>query len=687
MVVGLALILAGCFFNLREEKDFKSWYFGEPGMAGALGEKRCDPYADRIHGDRHPYYLHFRTLEIFYQPQGGTRYPERSTATGAAGEVGPAAYACEMVEEGRETFNFNAVDAGLVDVIVPYRKITAVSGDGEARKTPSGSYAGSVAYNAGIAAAMKAPVYLVHDVLKTLYIPVAGTYFMFRSDGAESPSPSPEAAAEAAVPDPVVEAAAPDDAKAAPPEAAKSESDTVPVAPADPMSASDAPLAEKEGADTASPTDDQAAASPVLAEAPPPPAVETPPSTEAPPAIASPAEETASAPLTTGMEQPYADQPPGEADGKTAQAGIQEEDLMDAASSEAMDGGEGEAGQEPMGDQEAAPLLAAAREDQPPAEPAAEAAPSPEGDAPAAGDAADKPLDVANVADSQAVGPTPPSPPAEIKEVKLARGKLKKQVAFLGFLSRTTTVNPELKDFFEERLWSAFMEECDADIHMVQRGDPRFPDTLNQLTRDQFGRLNSFAMTTLARFSGINAVVTGSIIDIRIANEISGILWYKEPEGALRVVILVEVYDAETGTKLLDKTLVHQTEVDELEPGSDGRLREDDRVYVQVALGAIAAEMSELVCDVLDDQPWRAFVTGIDGTHLTLSAGAETGLVPGNILTVYNSQIIDGLNNQQFFLTGERVGRLQITRVFPDHAEAKLIEGGNLRDYSLALPE
>ena len=284
---------------------------------------------------------------------------------------------------------------------------------------------------------------------------------------------------------------------------------------------------------------------------------------------------------------------------------------------------------------------------------------------------------------------TAEAPPAlePIPWVRLAKRKLRKQVAFIGLFSRAVNVGEEIKAYLQDRLWPVFEEQCEDTLTLIRTGDTDFPMALNALMRGPYGHLNSFELTTVARFNGLNAIVSGTIIDIRVAKELGGILWYKTPEGQLRITILVEVYDAETGTKLLDRIYIREEEVAELEPGAGEKPRNEDQAVLDRALQSIAEDMGDDVCDVLEDQPWRVFVAGIDGKRITLSAGENVGLQAGNILRVHNSQIIDGMNNQQFFLTGEKVGRIQIINLFANHAEALLIEGQGLRDYSVVIPE
>lgn len=627
VIAVLPFLMAGCFFNLRENKDFRSWYYGDPGLAGALGEADCDRYADNIQGRRHPYYLHFRTPEVLLQPQGGGQYPERTTVESRVRRSDAHRPACDRVAKGWETFRFDAVDAGLVDAVLPYRKASVVNDRDISAGQESLAYAQGVVYNTGLAVVMKAPVYIIHDILKTLYIPVAGTYYMFKSD-----EPSASSAEDRQVPNPSAPVVP------LPAEADETQESTA-TAVEDRAPSSETPETEEEEEEfVVMPAEDP------LADDPAP---------ERPTAI----QEENGAPVgpETDTTESQPQEPPAAAPG----GGIVEEDLLKAAPSVDRRPAADEAGDAPDQPGEAQP-------------PAVDQAPKPPTTGPPPGEAV--PAEIA--------------PPLEaIKKVRISKSKLRKKVAFIGFHSRAVNVDEDTKTNLQGRLWPVFEEECQSNLTLVRQGDTGYPAVLNALMRDPFGHLNSFELTTVARFNGLNAIISGTIIDIRISKEISGILWYKTPEGQLRITILMEVYDAETGTKLFDHTYIREKEVEELEPGAGEKLRSEDQPMLDEALQRIAEDMGDDICDALKDQPWRAFVSGIKGKRITLSAGQSAGLLPGNILGVYNSQIIDGLNNQQFFLTGEKIGRIQLINLADDRSEAILIEGQGLRDYSVAIPE
>ncbi len=915
-VIGmLPFLIAGCFFNLSEKKDFKSWYYGDPGLAGALGEDECDRYADRIEGQRHPYYLHFRTPEILLQPQGGAHYPERQTSGHRGDDREAETIDCEKVARGWETFRFDTVDAGLVDTVIPYRKATAINDSESGFGRESLAYAGGVVYNTGLTAVMKAPIYIVHDVLKTIYIPVAGTYYLFKPDepseapadgeraeevaGGEAPdtlenpprpsaglpsdegdtstanqsdttggTPVPEAAPSAAAdadpasggnaaavmpkqPEKVTAGTPPESAAAVPP--ASDEGDAVTTAPELPAAAEagearppeavpaieaadettariesfsdeaatpgsdaiasdqhqqvvegqrdpeprsaaeEAPAQETpdsaprdeettDEADTASPvvvepesgpgstdrpltddgdrtiaeTPDQTPTETQAAEAqmsPEMPAAVAPggddsdrqhqaveaqteaPSMPSPPETQSgAATEEQDAPMPAAEEAQTAGRTGGGAadpdeavmpDSETSGMSVPEErttsadletasDTVEAvATDKAVEQLDAQDGTGTAASPPAAIAAGASGADEsaltPPASdgehleiveedlltPKPSGSESPTAEAEDVRDTAETPTDKGADAGSMASVPpdqdaAPPEAPVVLEardKVRIAKGKLRKKVAFVGFYSRAVNVDAKTRTGLQDLLWPVFEKECRQDVVLMHRGDADYPAALDALMRDQFGHLNSFELTTVARFSGLNAIIAGTIIDIRVSKELGGILWYKTPEGRLRITILAEVFDAETGTKLFDHTYIREEEVEELEPGAGEKPRKEDLPILEAALQNVAEEMGEHVCDALADQPWRAFVSGINGNRVTLSSGQNAGLQPGNILGVYNSQIIDGLNNQQFFLTGEKVGRIQVIHVYADRSEALLIEGQGLRDYSVAIPE
>ena len=97
----------------------------------------------------------------------------------------------------------------------------------------------------------------------------------------------------------------------------------------------------------------------------------------------------------------------------------------------------------------------------------------------------------------------------------------------------------------------------------------------------------------------------------------------------------------------------------------------------------MAETAAKLVSEALYRQAWQSFIIAVAADKVILSADESTGLVPGDVLNVYDSSgIINGFGGQQFFVPGLKIGELRITAVYPNRSEAVVISGTDIKEGS-----
>ncbi len=274
-------------------------------------------------------------------------------------------------------------------------------------------------------------------------------------------------------------------------------------------------------------------------------------------------------------------------------------------------------------------------------------------------------------------------PPLPIRSVD--RSRLNPRIALTWFENRTT-LDPSLMDEVFYGRMIPLLQEKSGNTRIILPGDVAYPKGLDGFSRDAFGRLDAFGLAVFARQENFNAVVTGMVLDAAVSNELSGILLWKATEGRLRILLLVEVYSAETATKLFSRTFEYETEVSGKAPDSAEELRQADMPLVREALAELAEKIGKQVGDVLEDLPWRGYVANVVDDRITLSSAADSGLEPGNILGLYDSRVLNGLDGRKYFLPSDAIGRLQVTDVFEDRTEGVLLKGRQIGIYTFAAP-
>ncbi|MCB1193949.1 MAG: hypothetical protein KDK90_26170 [Leptospiraceae bacterium] len=177
--------------QLERHDGFWDYLKGKPGLENAILVS-YPPADGTLVGERHPLFLWLRTPEIFFNPQGGLYYPDAYVRD----EYDNSIYNTENIYSipdrrlqhlllKKRNSNFNFHDTGIIDFLLQYREL----------KDPSGNLGSAMGH------CFLSPIYLtlslffsgrlvtypIHDIIKTVMLPIAIVYYAVNSTDNEEP--------------------------------------------------------------------------------------------------------------------------------------------------------------------------------------------------------------------------------------------------------------------------------------------------------------------------------------------------------------------------------------------------------------------------------------------------------------------------------------------------------------------
>ena len=265
------------------------------------------------------------------------------------------------------------------------------------------------------------------------------------------------------------------------------------------------------------------------------------------------------------------------------------------------------------------------------------------------------------------------------RKIALSDEDLKRKVGMLNFENNTLQKTQNFQDIFHNGLPEYLSDQC-SEIILLNPAAGGLLNALKEVPKLKTGLIDGYALTILGRQLGLNAIVTGSLEDVRVIDELQGLLWTKDTQHLVLVFIRVEVFDTRTATKILDNTYNRRIEIDDLEYRM---IQESEQIKLPAlteTLNRLLTDIGDSICDAIRDQPWDGYITEVDGDRYVIPSGTEVGLASGDILEVFDgSRIMEGIGGQHFFVPGLKIGEIEIVAITENRLEAKLVSGEDIK--------
>lgn len=253
---------------------------------------------------------------------------------------------------------------------------------------------------------------------------------------------------------------------------------------------------------------------------------------------------------------------------------------------------------------------------------------------------------------------------------------LKKRVGLTRFQNKSVLLDDRLATAIDEILADQ-LPKTDAAIVPIQEATPAFAALRERQPRHLSGMIDNMTLTQVGRDAGMNAVVAGTIMEVRHFKKEMGYWWFRDVVYFIEIQLHCSVYGTETGAKVLDITVQDKVDLPEelylqIESGDFAGAFPDIENLVVVMATLLAQEVG----DKVEEEPFKMFIKEMDGSHVTVSSGTNAGLRPGDLFAVHDSgHGITGKEEHRFFIVGKQTGILRIDTVRDDAAEGMIVQG------------
>ena len=254
------------------------------------------------------------------------------------------------------------------------------------------------------------------------------------------------------------------------------------------------------------------------------------------------------------------------------------------------------------------------------------------------------------------------------------RPDLRQTVALIGVESSLPSVQAGFADHFRQALPGFLKKDCAEaviDEAAAVKTPPRLPS----------GLLDGYALAVLGRQRGVNFFLIGTLVDVRVKDELKGFWLWKDTRYSIQTVVRLELVDSATGAKILDDTSRTETEIDSLKYEEIEQFKNIQFADLTSSITTLFRKGGKLVCTAMHSLPWQGFVVAAERDRITLSSGSRAGLAAGRTLEVFNiGPVFTSKDGQRFLSVGDKVGEATLTTVAEDRAEAAFAGGERLKE-------